>query len=178
MGVFNSFKKSKTYGGDGVDWNEELREKVRRGQGGRASSSEQDIPGWQCGKGSKAAPPSSPQGGKSRTSSGRMPTEEHSDPWAKWARWDVPPGAYDAPKRDSTTPPPPKARPDTPRSRAAPKAAPEPPSVVKEEEWYSSARPVGIVSVEMLARDYIRYILWADRKNIHMFAQHLLQDQE
>lgn len=28
--MFNSFKKSRTYGGDGVDWNEELREKVRR----------------------------------------------------------------------------------------------------------------------------------------------------
>ena len=104
-------------------------------------------------------PPSSSQGGKSRSSTSRVPSEDHDDPWAKWARWDAP----------ATPPPskaPPKSRPDAPSSRAAPKTAPEPPPVVKEEEWYSSAPPEGIVPVEMLGKDYdghnnIRYTLWA-----------------
>ena len=147
--MLNRFKKSKAYGGDGVDWNEELREKVRRDQGGEASSSQQGSPGWQQGKGFKAGPPSSSQGGKSRSSANRVPEGQ-------------PPKA------------PPKARPDTPRSRQLPRPLQNLHLLSNKKEWYSSAPPEGIVAVEMLGKDYdghnSRYILWAERKSQHMFA--------
>ena len=177
--MFNSFKKSKTYGGDGVDWNEKLREKVRQDQEGETGSSQRDAPGKQSGKGSKAAPPESSQGGKANASSSHVPPWERDNPWAEWDRehpwtkWNVPPGAYIVPNKKSTKPPPPKARPDTPRSRAAPKAAPEPP-IVREEEWYSSALPEGIMAIDMLSRDCdghnIRFVLWSDHKRRTSYA--------
>ena len=88
--MFNSFKKSRTYGGDGVDWNEELREKVRREQRGEVDSFQYDLPVWQRGTGSKVAPPTSAQGSNTYALSRLVPSWEHNDPWAKW---NISPGA-------------------------------------------------------------------------------------
>lgn len=114
--TFNSFKKSRTYGGDGIDWNEEMRKKAYRDQQGERNT-RYDLPVWQrwksYSKGSKAAPPASASGHGTYASSSSTP------PW--------------------------------------------------EEEWFTSAPPEGIVTVEVFGKDYdaheIKFMLWADRRD-------------